>query len=153
MMSPSGRLAELGVALPAVAAPAGRYVPAVRTGNLVFTSGQLPMVDGKLVATGKVGAGVSPDEAVEVVRVATLNAIAAAAEQAGGIDNIRRILRVTVFVASDPAFTGQALVANGASNLLGDIFGDAGAHARSAVGMAALPLDAPVELELVVEVG
>ena len=150
-MNHSARLAELGIALPPVAAPVAAYVPAVRAGEQIWTSGQLPFVDGALTLTGKVGAGVTPEEAAEAARVAVLNAIAAAADKAGGIDAIKRVLKVVVFVASAPEFTGQPAVANGASNLLGDIFGDAGIHARSAVGVSVLPLDSPVEVELIVE--
>lgn len=150
-MSASARLAELGIELPPVAAPVAAYVPAIRVGNQAWTSGQLPFVDGELTATGKVGGSVSPEDAAAAARTAALNAIAAAADVAGGIDEIRRILKVVVFVASAPDFTGQPAVANGASTLLGDVFGDAGQHVRSAVGVAALPLDAAVEVELVVE--
>ena len=150
-MSASARLAELGIELPPVAAPVAAYVPAIRVGNQVWTSGQLPFVDGELTATGKVGGSVSPEDAAAAARTAALNAIAAAADVAGGIDEIRRILKVVVFVASAPDFTGQPAVANGASTLLGDVFGDAGQHVRSAVGVAALPLDAAVEVELIVE--
>lgn len=153
MSSPSERLRELGLTLPPVAAPVAAYVPAVRTGNLVYTSGQLPFVAGELPGTGKVGDAITLDEAVEQARHATLNALAAAAEQAGGLDAITRVLKLTVFVASSPFFTEQPKVANGASLLLGEIFGTAGDHARSAVGVSALPLDAAVELELLVEVG
>ncbi|MFT3860286.1 RidA family protein [Micropruina sp.] len=149
--SPSRRLAELGLTLPAVAKPLAAYVPAVTSAGQVFTSGQLPTVAGALVATGKVGAQVSLEQAVEAARVAALNALAAAAAQVGGVDNIGRIVRVVVFVASDPSFTGQPQVANGASELYGQIFGPLGVHVRSAVGVTVLPLDAPVELELVVE--
>lgn len=151
-MTASARLTELGIELPPVAAPVAAYVPATQVGNQVCTSGQLPFVDGELVAVGKVGATVSQDDAANAARTAVLNAIAAAAEVAGGIDNIRRVLKVVVFVASAPEFAAQPAVANGASTLLGDIFGDAGQHVRSAVGVAALPLDAAVEVELVVEV-
>jgi enamine deaminase RidA (YjgF/YER057c/UK114 family) len=151
-MTAAERLAELGLTLPPVTTPVAAYVPAVRTGNHVYTSGQLPFVDGKLQGTGKVGAGVTPDEAAALARTAALNALAAAASAAGGLDAITRIVKVTCFVASDPSFTGQAQVANGASNLLIDVLGDAGRHARSAVGMAVLPLDTPVEVELIAEV-
>jgi enamine deaminase RidA (YjgF/YER057c/UK114 family) len=146
------RLAELGLTLPPVAPPVAAYVPAVRTGNYVYTSGQLPLVDGKLQGAGKVGGGVAPDEAAALARTAALNALAAAASVAGGLDAIARIVKVTCFVASDPSFTGQAQVANGASELLIEVLGDAGRHARSAVGMAVLPLDTPVEVELIAEV-
>ncbi|GAA4890735.1 RidA family protein [Tessaracoccus lubricantis] len=151
-MPVSDRLAELGIDLPPVAAPVAAYVPATRVGNQVWTSGQLPFVDGELTAVGKVGAAVSQDDAVAAARTAALNAVAAAAEVAGGVDNIRRVLKVVVFVASEPGFTAQPAVANGASNLLGEVFGDAGVHVRSAVGVAVLPLDSAVEVELVVEV-
>jgi enamine deaminase RidA (YjgF/YER057c/UK114 family) len=152
MTSPSARLEELGLRLPAVAAPLAAYVPAVQVGNLVHTSGQLPSVDGQLLATGKVGATVSPETASECARVAALNGLAAVAAQAGGLQAVVRVVKVTVFVASAADFTGQAQVANGASELLGQVFGSAGRHVRSAVGVAVLPLDAPVEVELVVEV-
>jgi enamine deaminase RidA (YjgF/YER057c/UK114 family) len=146
------RLAELGLTLPPVARPVAAYVPAVRTGNYVYTSGQLPLVDGKLQGVGKVGDGVTADEAAALARIAALNALAAAASVAGGLDAITRVVKVTCFVASAPSFTGQAQVANGASELLIEVLGDAGRHARSAVGMAVLPLDTPVEVELIAEV-
>jgi enamine deaminase RidA (YjgF/YER057c/UK114 family) len=146
------KLAELGLTLPAVAAPVAAYVPAVRSGDLVWTSGQLPFVDGKMAATGKVGAEVDPDAAHDLARICALNAIAAVAAEIGDLDRVRRVVKVVGFVASAPGFTGQPAVVNGASGLLGDVFGDAGRHARSAVGVAALPLDAPVEVEVVVEV-
>ncbi len=146
------RLAALGLSLPPVATPVAAYVPAVRTGNYVYTSGQLPFADGKLQGTGKVGDGVAPAEAAALARIAALNALAAAASVAGGLDAITRIVKVTCFVASAPSFTGQAQVANGASELLIEVLGDAGRHARSAVGMAVLPLDTPVEVELIAEV-
>ena len=152
MSGATERLAELGLTLPAVTAPVAAYVPAVRTGNHAYTSGQLPIVDGKLRATGKVGDSVSPEEAVALARTCALNALAAAAGAAGGLDAIKRIVKVTCFVACAPSFTGQAQVANGASALLIDVFGDSGRHARSAVGMAVLPLDSPVEVELIAEV-
>ena len=151
-MTATERLAELGLALPPVAPPVAAYVPAVRTGNYVYTSGQLPLVDGKLQGAGKVGDGVTTEEAAGLARIAALNALAAAASVAGGLDAIARIVKVTCFVASDPSFTGQAQVANGASELLIEVLGDAGRHARSAVGMAVLPLDTPVEVELIAEV-
>lgn len=151
-MSFSERLAELGIELPPVAAPVAAYVPAVRSGNQIVTSGQLPSVAGSLVATGKVGTDVTPEAAADAARTAILNALAAAADVAGGVDQIRRVVKLVVFVASAPGFTGQPGVANGASLLVGEIFGEAGRHARSAVGVAALPLDAPVEIELTVEV-
>ena len=149
----SERLAALGLALPPVAAPVAAYVPAVRTGNYVYTSGQLPFVDGKLQGTGKVGDEVAPQDAASFARTAALNALAAAASVAGGLDAIARVVKVTCFVASAPGFTGQAQVANGASELLIEVLGEAGRHARSAVGMAVLPLDTPVEVELIAEVG
>lgn len=148
------RLTELGITLPQVAAPVGAYVPAVRTGSYVWTSGQLPFVDGALPVTGKVGDGegcVDPAVAAGLARTAALNALAAVAEQAGSLDRVRRVIKVVGYVASDPLFTAQPLVVNGASELLGQVFGEAGVHARSAVGVAVLPLDAPVEIELVVE--
>lgn len=151
-MTASARLAELGITLPPVAAPVASYVPAIRVGNQVWTSGQLPFVDGTLSLTGKVGAAVSPEAATEAARIAVLNAVAAGAEQVGGVDHIARVLKVVVFVASTPEFTAQPTVANGASDLLGEIFGDAGQHVRSAVGVPVLPLDSPVEVELVIEV-
>lgn len=149
---PTARLAELGLTLPSVAAPVAAYVPAVRSGGHVYTSGQLPMVEGQLARTGKVGAEVSQDDAKDLARVCALNALAAAASVSGGLDAIRRIVKVVGFVSSAPDFTGQPQVVNGASEMLGEVFGEAGAHARSAVGVAVLPLDAPVEVELVVEV-
>ncbi|MFL6238821.1 MAG: RidA family protein [Actinomycetes bacterium] len=152
MSAPEDRLAGLGLALPPVPAPVAAYVPTVRTGSLVYTSGQLPMVDGALQVTGKVGAEVSPDQAKELARTAALNAIAAVHAEVGDLDQVRRIVKVVGFVASAPDFTGQPGVVNGASELLGEVFGDAGRHARSAVGVSVLPLDAPVEVELIVEV-
>lgn len=149
-MTPTSRLAELGLTLPAVATPVGAYVPALREGTRVTTSGQLPLVAGALPLTGKLGAEVSPEQGKDLARTAVLNALAAAADAAGGLDAITGISRVCVFVASDPGFTGQAAVANGASELLGAVFGTAGRHVRSAVGVAVLPLDAPVEVELTV---
>ncbi len=153
MSVPSEQLARLGLTLPPVPAPVAAYVPAVRVGDLVFTSGQLPFVDGRLRATGLVGDGVDPEEAYACARVAVLNGLAAAAEAAGDVDRIARIVKVVVFVASAPGFSGQPQVANGASEVLGQIFGDAGTHARSAVGVSALPRGAPVEVELVVAAG
>ena len=146
----SRRLDALGIALPAVVAPLAAYVPAARVGEQIVTSGQLPMVAGSLTATGKVGAEVGLEDAVTAARTCALNALAAAAAVAGGVDAIRSIDKVVVYVASDPAFTGQPAVANGASELFLDLFGDAGRHVRSAVGVRVLPLDAPVELELTV---
>jgi len=150
---PSQRLGDLGLSLPAVARPLAAYVPAVRFADLVYTAGQLPLVDGRLQAVGKVGADISVDEAVQCARIAALNGLAAVVDLAGDLDVITRIVKVTVFVASAPGFTEQPLIANGASGLIGEIFGDSGRHARSAVGVAVLPLDAPVEVELVVGVG
>ena len=151
-MSPTERLAELGLTLPPVTAPLAAYVPALRTGAYVYVSGQVPVVDGKLPATGKVGAEVSAADAAGLARACTLNAIAAAAAAAGGLDRIRRIVKVTGFVASAPGFNGQPQVVNGASELLIEVFGEEGRHARSAVGVAELPLGAPVEVELIAEV-
>lgn len=153
MSGPEERLAELGLALPPVAKPVAVYVPAVRSGDHVFTSGQLPMVDGKLVATGKVGAEVSPEDAKDLARTCALNALAAVKAEVGDLSAVRRVVKVVGFVASAPDFTGQPGVVNGASELLGEVFGEKGVHARSAVGVAVLPLDAPVEVEIVVEVG
>ena len=150
MRSPSSRLAELGLTLPALAAPLGAYVPAVRVGELIYSSGQLPIVDGRLVATGKVGGEVSADEAAECARIAALNGLAAVADEAGDLDAIAQVIKVLVFVSSASDFTGQPHVGNGASQLLRDVFGHAGQHARSAVGVAVLPSDAPVEVELIV---
>ena len=144
-------MAELGIALPAVVAPVAAYVPAVRTGDLVYTSGQLPMVDGAMPATGKVGAGVSPEQAYACARACALNALVAV-DALVGLDAVVRVVKVVGFVASAPGFTGQPQVVNGASEVLGEIFGDAGQHARSAVGVVGLPLDAPVEVELIVAV-
>lgn len=152
MSSPEERLAELGLAVPEVAAPVAAYVPAVRSGSYVFTSGQLPMREGRLIRTGKVGGDVSLDEAVECARQCALNALAAVRAQVGELSQVRRIVKVVAFVASTPDFTAQPQVANGASELLGEVFGDVGRHARSAVGVPVLPLDAPVEVELLVEV-
>jgi enamine deaminase RidA (YjgF/YER057c/UK114 family) len=151
--SPQERLAALGLALPDVVPPLAAYVPAVRIGNLVYTSGQLPVAGGQLQATGKVGAEVGATEAAAAARTCALNALAAAASVAGGLDAIRRVVKMTGFVASAPDFTAQPQVVNGASELLLEVFGEAGKHARSAVGVAALPLDVPVEIELIVEVG
>lgn len=150
----TNRLAELGLELPAVAAPVAAYVPALTSGALVYSSGQLPMAEGKLAFTGKVGAGptrVSLEDARDCARICVLNALAAIARELGSLDRITRIVKVTGFVASDPAFTEQPAVVNGASLLLGEVFGERGAHVRSAVGVAALPLDAPVEIEITAE--
>jgi enamine deaminase RidA (YjgF/YER057c/UK114 family) len=146
------RLAALGRTLPGVAAPVAAYVPAVRSGSFVFTSGQLPMVGGSLAATGKVGAEVSADDAKQLAATCALNALAAIKALVGDLDRVRRVVKVVGFVASGPDFTGQPGVVNGASELLGEVFGEKGVHARSAVGVAVLPLDAPVEVELIVEV-
>ena len=152
MKTPEQRLAELGLEVPELAAPVAAYVPAVRTGNHVYTSGQLPWADGKLVAEGKVGGGVTPETGAECARYCALNALAAVRAEVGDLSRIVRIVKVLVFVSSTTDFTGQPGVANGASELLGEVFGDAGQHARSAVGVPVLPLDTPVELEMVVEV-
>jgi enamine deaminase RidA (YjgF/YER057c/UK114 family) len=151
MNSVSQRLAELGIELPPVPAPVASYVPAIRTGQYVFTSGQLPTADGALRTTGKVGAEVDPAEAARCARLCALNALAAV-HALVGIDSVVRVVKLVGFVASSPDFTGQPAVINGASDVLGEVFGEAGAHARSAVGVAVLPLDAPVEVELIVEV-
>ncbi len=152
MTGAADRLAALGLTLPPVAAPVAAYVPAVRTGTYVYTSGQLPTVDGKLPAVGKVGDEVSVQDAAGMARTCALNALAAAASAAGGLDAIRRIVKVTGFVASAPGFGGQAQVINGASELLIEVFGEDGKHSRSAIGVAELPLNAPVEVELIAEV-
>jgi len=150
---PTSRLRELGHELPPVAAPAGSYVPATRSGNLIFTAGQLPFKDGDLAFTGKVGDTVSVDDAKEAARLCALNALAAVAAESGGLNSISRIVKVTGYVASAPGFTRQPEVLNGASDFLGDVFGEAGLHARSAVGVTELPLGAPVEVEILVETG
>ncbi len=152
MSTPEERLAALGLAVPDVARPVASYVPAVRTGQYVYTSGQLPMRSGELMCTGKVGGDVSPEQAVECAQQCALNAIAAVKAEIGDLGLVKRIVKVVVFVASTPDFTGQPQIANGASHLLGEAFADAGVHARSAVGVSVLPLDAPVEVEIVVEV-
>ena len=152
-LTPEARLEQLGLAVPDVAAPVAAYVPAVRTGSYVYTSGQLPLRDGDLIRTGKVGAYVTPEEAAECAQQCALNALAAVRSVVGDLSAVTRVVKVVGFVASAPGFTGQPQVVNGASHLLGEVFGDAGQHARSAVGVAVLPLDAPVEVELVVEVG
>ncbi|MCO1655339.1 RidA family protein [Pseudonocardia humida] len=151
MAGPSERLRELGITLPQVSAPAGSYVPARRTGDLVFTAGQVPFVDGKLAAFGKVGAEISTEEAQRLARICALNALAAV-DALVGIDNVTGVVKVVGFVASAPGFTDQPEVVNGASDVLAEIFGEAGGHARSAVGVAELPRGVPVEVELVVEV-
>jgi enamine deaminase RidA (YjgF/YER057c/UK114 family) len=150
--SPEARLEALGLVLPPVAAPLAAYVPAVRTGRHVYTAGQLPLADGKLLMTGRVGAQVGVEEAAALARTCALNALAAVASVTGRLSAVTRIVKVVGFVASDPSFTGQPLVVNGASELMLEVFGDAGRHARSAVGVAVLPLDAPVEIELIAEV-
>ena len=152
MNNPEAKLADLGLTLPEVAAPAGVYLPAVRSGNYVYTSGQLPMIDGKLMATGKVGAEVGPDDAKAMAQRCALNALAAVKWELGDLAKVKRVVKVVGFVASTPDFTGQPEVINGASEMLGAVFGEAGQHARSAVGVAVLPLDAPVEVELIVEI-
>ena len=152
MSTPEARIAELGLAIPAVVTPLAAYTPAVRSGSYVYTSGQLPMVDGALPATGKVGAEVTPERAKELAQICALNAIAAVKSVIGDLSQVVRVVKVVGFVASSPDFTGQPGVVNGASELLGQVFGDAGVHARSAVGVAVLPLDAPVEVEMIVEV-
>jgi len=146
------RLAELGLTVPDVVPPVAAYVPAVRTGSYVYTSGQLPMVGGALQGTGKVGGGVTPEDAKALAATCALNAIAAVKSIIGDLDKVVRVVKVVGFVASVPEFTGQPGVINGASELLGAAFGEAGVHARSAVGVAVLPLDAPVEVEIIVEV-
>ena len=150
-MTPEEKLRAMGLALPPAPKLVGAYVPAVRTGNLVFLSGQLPMRDGELIAKGRVGNEVALEEARDCARQAALNALAAVAAEIGGIENVARIVRVTGYVASAPGFTEQALVLNAASELLAEVFGEAGRHSRAAVGAAELPLGAPVELELVIE--
>ena len=151
MSTVEARLSELGLALPDVAKPAGAYVPAMVTGHLLFTAGQLPWVDGKLPATGKVGAEVTAEVAKDLAGKCVLNALAATKAALGSLDRIQRVVKVVGFVSSDPSFTGQPGVINGASELLGEIFGAAGEHARSAVGVAVLPLDTPVEIEFIFE--
>jgi len=146
------RLAELGITLPSVAKPVASYIPAKRSGNLIFTSGQLPMKDGQLLATGILEVDVDVDVAYACARQCALNALAAIKELIGDLDKVTQIVKVTGFVASHPTFTNQPAVINGASELLAEVFGDAAAHARSSIGMAVLPLNAPVEVELIVEV-
>ncbi|MEV0798120.1 RidA family protein [Kribbella sp. NPDC050281] len=152
MSHPEEKLTELGLKLPDVAKPVAAYVPAVRTGNLVYTSGQLPLRDGTLIATGKVGGEVSAEVASDCAQQCALNALAAIKAQIGDLATVARVVKVVAFIASTPDFTGQPQVANGASELIGQVFGEAGQHARSAVGVPVLPLDAPVEVELIVEV-
>ena len=151
-MSARERLSALGVSLPAVTPPLAAYVPAVRTGNLVYTSGQLPLIGKDLPHSGKVGDRVTPEQAKDSARICALNALAAV-DALVGLEAVTQVVKVIGFVASAPGFTGQPGVVNGASEVLGEVFGEAGAHARSAVGVAELPLDAPVEIELIVEVG
>ncbi|MDO5727912.1 MAG: RidA family protein [Bowdeniella nasicola] len=151
-MSASKRLAELGITLPEVPTPVASYQPAVRVDNRIYVSGQVPRLDGELTATGRLGADVSVQAGAEAAEVCALNAIAAAAEVAGGIDNITQVIKVVGYVAATPDFTQQPQVINGASDLIGKIFGDAGAHARAAVGVASLPLGVPVEVEMIVAV-
>ena len=153
MSHPEEKLAELGLKLPEVAKPVAIYVPVVRTGDLVYSSGQLPLREGALIATGKVGDAVTAEIASECAQQCALNALAAVKSEIGDLDGVKRVVKVVAFIASTPDFTGQPQVANGASELIGQIFGDAGQHARSAVGVPVLPLDAPVEIELIVEVG
>ena len=150
-MSANQRINELGIVLPQVATPAGAYVPAVVSGNLVFTAGQIPLVDGKLAATGKVGKDLTAEQAKEIARICALNAVAAVKSVIGDLDRVKKVVKVVGFVSSDPSFSQQPAVVNGASELLEQIFGEKGIHARSAVGVAVLPLDAPVEVELIVE--
>ncbi|MDT0330953.1 RidA family protein [Nocardiopsis lambiniae] len=152
MATPEERITELGLTLPPVAAPVASYVPAVRSGSHVYVSGQLPFVDGKLPATGKVGAEVTPEAARELAALCALNAIAAVRSEVGELSNVVRVVKVGGFVASAPDFTGHPGVINGASDLLAQVFGEAGVHARAAVGVAALPLDSPVEVDMIVEV-
>ena len=152
MTTPEQRLAELGLEVPQVAKPVAAYVPAVRSGSYVYTSGQVPLRDGELIHAGKLGGDVSVEQGVECARQCALNALAAVRAEVGELSQVKRVVKVVAFVASTPDFTGQPGVANGASELLGEVFGETGQHARSAVGVAALPLDAPVEVELVVEV-
>jgi enamine deaminase RidA (YjgF/YER057c/UK114 family) len=146
------KIIDLGFVLPETAKPLAAYIPAVQSGNLVFTSGQLPMINGSLAESGKVGGSVSPERAKELATVCALNALAAVKTVIGDLDKIKRVVKVVGFVSSVPEFSGQPGVVNGASEFLGEVFGDKGIHARSAVGVAVLPLDAPVEIELIVEV-
>lgn len=152
MTTPEQRIAELGLEIPQVAKPVAAYVPTVRSGNHVYTSGQLPMREGQLMQTGKVGGEVTLEEAIACAQQCGLNAIAAVRAELGDLSTVKRVVKVVVFVASTPDFTGQPQVANGVSELLGNVFGEAGVHARSAVGVPVLPLDSPVEVELLVEV-
>ncbi|MEC3895819.1 MULTISPECIES: RidA family protein [Nocardiopsis] len=152
MATPEERIVELGLTLPEVVPPVAAYRPSVRSGDHVYVSGQLPFVEGELPATGKVGAEVDADRARELAAVCALNAIAAVKAEVGDLSKVVRIVKVGGFVASTPDFTGQPGVINGASELFGEVFGEAGVHARAAVGVVALPLDAPVEVDMVVEV-
>jgi enamine deaminase RidA (YjgF/YER057c/UK114 family) len=152
MTTPEEKLAELGLTLPQVVPPVAAYKPTSRSGNLVFTAGQLPLREGSLLAAGKLGGDVSEELGYECARQCALNALAAVKAEIGELSQVKRVVKAVVFVASTPDFTGQPKIANGASELLGDVFGEAGRHARSAVGVAALPMDAPVEVELIVEV-
>lgn len=151
--TPEERLVALGFALPDVVKPVAAYVPAVRSGSFVFTSGQIPVRGGELIHQGKVGGEVTPEQGYECAQQCALNALAAIRAEVGDLSAVTRVVRVLGFVASTPDFTGQPQVINGASELLGQVFGDAGQHARSAVGLTVLPLDAPVEVEMIVEVG
>lgn len=151
-MSANAKIRQLGITLPEVAKPAGAYVPAVQSGNLVFTAGQIPLVEGKLIATGKVGKEISVEQAKDIARICALNAVSAIKGVVGDLDRVKKVVKVVGFVASTPDFTQQPQVINGASELLEQIFGENGIHARSAVGVAVLPLDAPVEVELIVEI-
>ena len=153
MPTPEERLEQLGVTLPAPAAPVAAYVPCVRTGDLVYVSGQVPLVDGKPSHLGRLGAEVGLEDGAAAARTCAVNVLAALKAELGALARVRRVVKVTVFVASEPGFTDQPKVANGASELLGEVFGDAGRHARSAVGVAALPRNAPVEVEAIVEAG
>lgn len=152
MSTPEERLSELGLTLPDVVPPVAAYQPTARSGNLVFTAGQLPARDGEMIATGKLGGAVPDEQGYECARQCALNGLAAIKAEVGSLDRVVRVVKVVAFVASTPDFTGQPQVANGASELLGEVFGDAGKHARSAVGVPVLPLDVPVEVELTVEV-
>ncbi|MGN0063736.1 MAG: RidA family protein [Nocardioides sp.] len=151
-MSVEQRLEELGLVIPEVVPPVAAYVPAVRTGNLVYTSGQLPARNGEMIAVGKLGDAVDEETGYECARQCAINALAAIKAEIGSLDNVKRVVKAVAFIASTPDFTGQPKVANGASELLGEVFGEAGKHARSAVGVPVLPLDVPVEVELIVEV-
>jgi enamine deaminase RidA (YjgF/YER057c/UK114 family) len=153
MPTPEARLEELGIALPAPVAPVAAYLPCVRTGDLVYVSGQVPLAAGSPTATGRLGAGVSLDDGVTAARQCAVNVLAALKAELGELSRVRRVVKVTGFVASDPGFTDQPKVVNGASQLFAEVFGDAGRHARAAVGVAALPLGVPVEVEAIVEVG